>query len=129
MQFPCTCRTHTHWTASVNCVHSLLYTGATAVCPVKSRESVTAGTDTDLRVYADADPPLETGEIIWIRPNGDNVINGSRFSLHESGKRLRMQSAGLEDSGTYRINIRRLIRPATYSILATTTIELDVIRK
>lgn len=87
------------------------------------------GTDVDLRVYADADPPLVSGEIIWHRPNGDDISNGSKFSILDSEKRLRIQSASLEDSGTYRIDITRQIGPTTFSTLATATIKLDVIRK
>ena len=107
--------THTH------------FIGATALCPVKSSETVVLGEMINLRVYADADPPLNSSEIIWTRPNGATVTtDAERFALLDSNKRLRIENTTLEDAGVYRIEIIRMISFTEYVLFAATTIDLDV---
>lgn len=87
------------------------------------------GSDVDLRVYADADPALESGEIQWTDPNNNIISNDSRFSLLDIGRHLRIQNASLEDDGTYRIVILQETTLGNLEPQATATIELEVMCK
>ena len=77
-------------------------------------------------LYVAGDPPIASREIIWSRGNGTAIITDTRVSLTDSNKRLMIRNVNLDDSGVYRVDIRRQVTALAFRNLATTVIVLEV---
>ncbi len=78
-----------------------------------------------LKVYVAGIPLVVSSEIVWYAPDTSIITTGPRYALLDNNKRLVLRNAELGDSGTYRIDIRRLLI-ANVFIVATSTILLVV---
>ena len=96
------------------------------MCPVEPSKEVRLGHIVQLQVYVAGDPPIGSTEIIWSRGNGTAIITDTRVSLTDSNERLLIRNVRLEDSGMYRIDIRRQISALAFRNRATAVIDLDV---
>ena len=87
---------------------------------------VALGSTTELRVYAEGAPFLESHEIVWMRPDGTTVFTDARVSLHDSNHLLLIRNTILEDIGGYHVEIERETKRVVFQVLASTAIELKV---
>lgn len=96
------------------------------MCPVEPSEEARLGMTAPLQVYVAGDPPVASHEIMWSRMDGTAIMTDARVSLTDSNKRLLIRNIRLEDSGMYRVDIRRQITALSFRNLATAVIDLDV---
>ena len=84
-----------------------------------------------LGVFAAGYPPLRTNEVKWYDPSSSEreIVTGERFRLLDGNRHLSIMNVQLEDNGTYRVDICRVILPLRPCVQATTTIELNVLGK
>ncbi len=99
--------------------------GNIAICPVVPSLEIGVGGSIALSVYVAGIPSVSSSEIMWYAPDNSVITSGGRYSLLDSNTRLLLRGAELGDSGTYRIDIRRLIIGTTF-LTVTSTIDLDV---
>ena len=109
---------------SVSSVSSL--TDSAAVLAVDPIIGAVQGDTAELQVYAAADPPLASHEILWYQEGGMAIDTDKRLSLMDSNKRLLIHNVNMKDSGVYRVDIQRQITTLAIRILATTFVYLDV---
>lgn len=99
--------------------------GSVALLPVESRVVSIVGESVELSVYAVGQPPLRDYEVEWIGPQHNLITSGSGVSLHDNNTRLLIQSVDIEDSGTYQVNIVRLISDVS-TILTSMNISVEL---
>lgn len=94
--------------------------------PVNSTVLASEGNTAELSVFAAADPPLSSDEIMWFSPRGELIVSEDRMTFDNSSKTLVLRNVSLEDSGSYRVEIRREVVTFFFRTLAETNITLDV---
>ena len=79
-----------------------------------------------LEVYVAGITPITPEEIIWYKPEKNQLISGGRLSFVNGRKTLIIRNVEIEDEGTYHIFIHQRPPFLTYYLTANSVINLDV---